>query len=110
MMTVQAGELRLGKTVIGTPSVSLGENGAMICVEIEESITRYEIDLLREKCYMAVPSGCTVVDREAGGSLISFEYTQYKRVNDAESDHSLDDDAYARLQLAAKALVERLGR
>lgn len=110
MMTMQAGELRLGKTIIGGgPTISLTETGATICIEIAETITQAEVDLVKQKCYMAVPSGYTVVDREGGGSLVTFEYAQYKRVNDAASNHSLDDDAYGRLQLAAKALIERLG-
>lgn len=109
-MTMQAGELRLGKTLIGKPSVSLGESGAMICVEIKEDITEAEVDLLREKCVMAVPTGCTVIRRENGSTLISFEYEHLKRVNDAHRDHSLDDDAFGRLTLAANAMAERLGR
>lgn len=114
MMTMLApNDLHLGKTIIGKPLISMGEESSTITVVLEEDLTEPEVAALLAHCVMATPTGYetdVTIQDETLVFVLKVKYDNHTRTPEARRSISTDDETHARLRLAADALVKRLGR
>lgn len=105
-------DIRLGKTIVGFPTIVMDKGGSTITVKLDDDLTTQEIELLLEKCAVARPTAywTQVQYNEESQALLFVLTVEYGEHREVTGDTTLNDDTHARLCRAAESLVLRLGK